>query len=179
MQVCGGAGYTTDWSIEQYLRDSRIALIYEGTNHIQALDLIGRKLPRNNGQLYMKFNEHISSFIRENKDNADLAEFINPLKEASKRLGQVTMNLGMKGMQDPEEAAAVASPYLNLFAYTVLAFIWCVQVKAGLERGDDYGRTKVKTARYYFQNVLPEGDALVKIIEAGKANMMNFNVDEL
>ncbi len=178
MQICGGAGYTTDWSIEQYLRDSRIALIYEGTNHIQALDLIGRKLPRNNGQLYMKFNEHISSFIRENKDDAAMAEFIAPLKEASKRLGQVTMNLGMKGMQDPEEAAAVASPYLNLFAYTALAYVWCVQVKAALGRGDAYGATKVKTARYYFQNVLPESDALVKIIEAGKANIMDLSVDE-
>jgi len=155
MQVCGGAGYTTDWSIELYMRDMRIALIYEGTNHIQALDLVGRKLPADNGRLFMAFNKEVSDFIRANKDDAGLAEFIEPLKAASKRLQTVSMALGMKGMKDPEEAAAVASPYLNLFALTALALMWCVQVKAGLARGDKLGLTKVKTARYFFKNVLP------------------------
>ncbi len=179
LQICGGSGYTTDWCIEQYMRDARISLIYEGTNHIQALDLVGRKLPRGQGRLYMKFNQLISDLIKENKDNEAMAEFINPLKEASKMLGAVTMNLSMKGMQDPEEAAAVASPYLNLFGYVALSYIWCLMVKECLQRGDDsYAQTRIKVARFYFQNILPNIHSLQKVIESGKANMMDLSIDE-
>ncbi len=180
MQVCGGAGYTTDWSIEQYMRDSRIALIYEGTNGIQALDLIGRKLPRGNGRLFMRFNQLITDFIKANKEDERMAEFLNPLKDASKKLGAATMGLSMKGMQDPEEAAAVASPFLNLFGYTAVAYVWCLQVRAALDRESEgaFYATKLKTARYYFQNILPQINALVPIIEAGKANLMDLDISE-
>jgi alkylation response protein AidB-like acyl-CoA dehydrogenase len=178
LQVCGGAGYTTDWSIEQYLRDLRIALIYEGTNHIQALDLVGRKLPRGNGRLFMAFNEVITGFIRENKDDERMGEFLTPLKEVSKKLGKVTMALSMKGMQDPEEAGAVASPYLNLFAYTAMSYVWCVLVKEAMGREGSFYETKIKTGRYFFNNVLPQADGLVAIIESGKDNIMAFDAEE-
>jgi alkylation response protein AidB-like acyl-CoA dehydrogenase len=179
MQVCGGAGYTTDWSIEQYLRDARIALIYEGTNHIQALDLIGRKLPRGNGRLYMRFNEQISDFLRQAKDDPAMAEFTAPLKDASKRLGALTMGLAATGAQDQEAAAAVASPYLKFFGYTALAFMWNLQARAALARGDAFGHTRLKLARYFLHHVLPEIDALEKIIAAGKLNIMAFDEAEL
>ena len=100
MQVTGGSGYTTDWCIEQYLRDCRIAMIYEGTNHVQALDLIGRKLPKD-GRLYKTFAKTVHKFVKANSDH--LAEFTGPLSKALNRLNETTMALGMKGMADPEE----------------------------------------------------------------------------
>lgn len=180
LQVTGGAGYTTDWSIEQHMRDARISLIYEGTNHIQALDLIGRKLPRGNGRLYMRFNQHITDFIRANKDDERMAEFIQPLKETSKKLQQATMNLSMKGMSDPEEGAAVASHYLNVFGFTAMAFTWALQARAAFDRLDEgpFYATKIKTARYFFKHLLPEIDSLLTIIDAGKAAIMDFGEEE-
>ena len=179
MQVTGGAGYTRDWSIEQYLRDARIAMIYEGTNHIQALDLVGRKLPMANGRLIKGFVDEIKRFLGEHKENPAMAEFCAPLKQASKVLGDVTMQLAMKGMQDQEEAAAVASNYLTLFGLTALAYVWAHQAAAALGREGRFYRAKIKTARYYMNMVLPEADALVRTIGCGKEHMMAFDVDEL
>ena len=178
LQVCGGAGYTQDWPIEQYLRDARIALIYEGTNHIQALDLVGRKLPVDNGRLIRRFGEEVTETIRACKVNPAMEEFITPLKMASKMLTEMTMGLAMKGMADPEEAGAVASNYLNVFALTAIAFAWCHQVKHALEKNDSYSKTKVKTARYFMTNILPEVHSLKAVIDAGKASMMDFEESE-
>ncbi|MBH23908.1 MAG: acyl-CoA dehydrogenase [Myxococcales bacterium] len=179
LQICGGAGYTTDWSLEQHMRDARIALIYEGTNGIQALDLVGRKLPRGGGRLLMRFSKEITRFIEANKDDEAMAEFIKPLKEGLELVSNLTMSVLMqRGMQDPEEAAAVASPYLKLFGYVSLGFIWNLMVKHAQEQGDAFGQTKVKTARYFFSNVYPEIHGLAKLVEAGKANVMALDVDE-
>jgi alkylation response protein AidB-like acyl-CoA dehydrogenase len=179
MQVCGGSGFTVEWSIEQYLRDLRIAMIYEGTNHIQALDLVGRKLPMGMGRLFKKFAGIITEHIQEHKDNDAMTEFLEPLKDASKKLTAVTMDLSAKAMQDPEVAGAIASNYLNLFAYTALAYIWSVSAAASLGREGSFYTTKVKTARYYFQNVLPEMNGLLGVIAAGKDHMMSFTPEEL
>ncbi|MEL6349188.1 MAG: acyl-CoA dehydrogenase C-terminal domain-containing protein, partial [Myxococcota bacterium] len=177
MQVTGGAGYTQDWPIEQHLRDARIALIYEGTNHIQALDLVGRKLPRDNGRLIRSFQSEVTALIRECSPIEAMAEFIAPLKAESKRLTEVTMALGMKAFQDPEEAGAVANSYLNLFAMTTLAFVWCKQVHYALTQDTLIARAKIKTARFFFQVVLPEADTYARQIAAGKASMMDFDVE--
>jgi len=178
MQILGGSGYTQDWCIEQYFRDLRIAMIYEGTNHIQALDLVGRKLPRNGGELYMAFNEHLSQFIRENKEDEAMKEFLEPLKATSKKLMNATMNLGAKAMEDREEAGAVASNYLNLFAFTIMSYMWCRMVKHSLGQEGKYFKTKIKTARYFFNNVLPEVETLVARIDIGKKYMMDLEDDE-
>ena len=178
MQVTGGAGYTRDWSIEQYMRDGRIALLYEGTNHIQALDLVGRKLPLGGGRLMQKFAGEITAFIRANKGDEAMAEFIEPLKRASKRLNEMTMALGMKGMSDPEEVGAVASTYLNVFALTAIAYIWCRQAKYALGKEGRFYETKIKTARYFFKQILPETDSLIAIINEGKQHIMAFTPDE-
>jgi len=178
MQVMGGAGYTQDWPVELYMRDARIAMIYEGTNHIQALDLIGRKLPKDGGRLVRTFAELVTNMIRENADNEAMQEFIGPLKNASKKLTEITMALGAKGMQDAEEAGAAASNYLNIFALTSLAYIWCMQVQTALTMDSSLARTKVKTARYFMHQILPEIDSLAAIIEKGKANMMAFEESE-
>lgn len=179
LQAMGGAGYTQDWPVEQYLRDVRIALIYEGTNHIQALDLVGRKLPKAGGRLLQTFMAEITGLIRANKGNEAMAEFIGPLKAESKRLQQVTMELAARGMADQEEAAAAASNYLNLFALTTLAFIWCKQVEHALTLDGPVREAKLQTARYFFQMVLPEADLYARLAGVGKAPMMDFDISHL
>ncbi len=178
MQICGGAGYTTDWSIEQYVRDLRIALIYEGTNHIQALDLVGRKLPMAGGRLFQTFAGKITEFIARNKDNAAMAEFMGPIKDASKKLNAATLQLSARGMEDAEEAGASASNYLNLFALTSLAFIWGLQLEYATKKTGKQYETKFKTARFFFQQILPEIDSYVGKLAFTKDAMMDFDVEE-
>jgi len=179
MQVCGGSGYTTDWCIEQYLRDVRIAMIYEGTNHIQALDLIGRKLPSKGGRAMMTFNKKITAFIRDHKEDERMAPFVNPVKEASKILTDLTMNTLMaKAAKDPEEGGAIASNYLNVFALTSIGYLLGMQAKVALDREGKFYSTKLKTVRFYMDNILPEIHSLAAIMKSGKANMMAFEVDE-
>jgi len=178
MQVCGGSGYTTDWSIEQYMRDVRIAMIYEGTNGIQALDLVGRKLPREGGRLMQVFQGRITQFLRQASEVEGMAEFTAPLKAASKELTAVTMDLATKGMADPEEAGAIASNYLKLFALASLSFIWNVQALHALKNPGAFSDTKLRTARYFFNQILPERHALAEIIQSGKKDMMAFDVEE-
>ena len=181
MQVMGGAGYTSDWSVEQYLRDMRIAMIYEGTNHIQALDLIGRKLPLNGGRALRTFQEKITTLIQETRDEEAMAPFIAGLKEASKLLTTLTMeSLMSKAFKDQEEGGAVASNYLNLFALTALAYVWCHQARLALARQEEgrFYRAKLKTARYFFTNILPEIHSLAALIRAGKGSMMDFEVED-
>ncbi len=179
MQAMGGAGYTQDWPVEQYLRDLRIAMIYEGTNHVQALDLVGRKLPMAGGRPLKRFAGLIGAFVADASQDPRMGEFLTPLGAAVEALQGVTMTIAMKGMQDPEYAGAVASNYLDVFALTAVGYIWCVQVRAALDRDDRFGRAKVKTARYYMNHVLPEIWGLLKTIEAGKDAMMDFDAEEL
>ncbi len=179
MQVCGGAGYTADMSIEQYMRDNRISMIYEGTNHIQALDLVGRKLPSHGGRLMQTFGAKVTAALRAAKEDPRMEEFATELKISSKLLNEITMELAGKGMQDQEEAGAAASNYLNLFGLTALAYVWTVMAQEALKRDDAFGKAKVKTARYFFQHVLPERDTLATKVRAGKAAMMDFDVEEL
>lgn len=178
MQVCGGAGFTKDWDIEQYYRDTRITMIYEGTNHIQALDLVGRKLPMKDGRLMQTFANRVTDIIRRNKERESMAEFVEPLKNASKALTALTMELGAKAMADREEAGAAASNYLNVFALAACAFSWCVQLEKCVDDESAFAKTKVKTARYFFANVLPEMTSLMEIIRVGKAHMMAFDAEE-
>ena len=178
MQVLGGSGYTRDWGIEQFLRDSRIAMIYEGTNHIQALDLVGRKLPVDNGRMYRSFGSKVGRFLKQNREDAAMQEFTEPLAKTLELLNGVTMEIAMKGMTDPEEAGAVASNYLNLFALTAIGWMWALAAKACLGKDDAFHRAKLKTARYFFSNVLPETRTLVAFIKAGKAPMMAFAAEE-
>ncbi|RLB61348.1 MAG: acyl-CoA dehydrogenase [Deltaproteobacteria bacterium] len=179
MQVCGGAGYITDWSIEQYLRDERIAPIYEGTNHVQALDLVGRKLPRHGGRALQVFGKNVAMLIQRCAAEEKMAEFTEPLGKSLEMVMGVTAELAGKGMADPEEAAAVASNYLDLFALTALAYSWTVQAEHAMKNAGPLSDTKVKLARYFFASILPEQRSLAKIIRAGKQHIMAFDVEEL
>jgi alkylation response protein AidB-like acyl-CoA dehydrogenase len=179
MQVCGGSGYTQDWSIEQYMRDCRIAMIYEGTNHIQALDLVGRKLTRQSGRLYQVFAQEAQAALESIDGHEQLGALHEPFKRATDTLHELTMTLGMQGMQDPEWAAAVASNYLKVFGYVALAWMWVELAKAASEREGEWYATRVKLAHYYFESVLPEMRGFVPLVKAGKGRLMDFDVEEL
>ncbi len=178
MQVCGGAGYTSDWDIEQYMRDERIAMLYEGTNHIQALDLVGRKLPMKNGRLMQTFSARVTQLIRDNKEVEGMEAYITPLKEASKVLTNVTMELAGKAMEDREVAGAVASNYLNVFALTAIGFAFCHEARYALDNPGPQSETKLKTVKWYMDMVLPEIHSYVEKIQQGKSNMFDFDVEE-
>jgi len=180
MQVMGGAGYTADWPVEQYLRDERIALIYEGTNHIQALDLVGRKMPMHGGRLMQTFAAEITGAIKACAANPALAEFVEPLKGESKRLNATTMAMAGEAMQDAEVAGAIASNYLNQFALVTLALVWAKQLQqaATLPEDDALRRSKFQLARYFFALILPEAAMYAAKVAAGKAPM-DIDVDLL
>jgi alkylation response protein AidB-like acyl-CoA dehydrogenase len=180
MQVLGGSGYCKEWSIEQYMRDSRISMIYEGTNHIQALDLVGRKLGMNSGRALMKFSKLVESFIEENKGNESAKDFIEILMESFSFFMKATSKYSKMLQEDLENTSAIASNYLNVFALNACAYMWCLMaVEASKDPESDISKTKLKTARYYFYNVLPQTESLYKIIDQGKSNMMEHTEEEL
>lgn len=183
MQVMGGAGYTQDWPVEQYLRDVRIAMIYEGTNHIQALDLVGRKLPRKGGRLLMNFAGEVQSLIEEASQFDELGPFVAELGKYAMRLQQTTMELGGKAQQDAEEVGAAASNYLNFFATVTLAVVWLKQLVFLCKQGEDADAktkaAKFQTARFYYDMVLPEATLFAKKAMVGKSVVMDFDIDNL
>ena len=180
MQVMGGAGFTTDWPVEQYLRDVRIAMIYEGTNHIQALDLVGRKLPLGGGRLLQQFAAEVTATIEQASAVPGLAAYAQALGKEAGRLTNTTMELMGKAMADAEEVGAAASNYLNQFAINTLGYVWLKQL-LHLEGQPDsaHKRSKHQTARWFFEGVLPEAALYAKRVSVGKAPLMDADVDLL
>ena len=178
VQIYGGHGYIVESGVEQYVRDARIAQIYEGTNGIQALDLVGRKMPQNFGRLLRRFFHPAQEFIEENQGNEFLQEFIFPLAKAFMKLQQSTAIIAQKGLVNPDEAAAASSDYLRQFALVAFGFVWCKMVVVAhkkLEDGEgdkDFYDAKIKTARFFMERILPESDARFKMILAGAESMM-------
>jgi alkylation response protein AidB-like acyl-CoA dehydrogenase len=181
MQVMGGAGYTADWPVEQYLRDERIAMTYEGTNHIQALDLVGRKLPMAGGALVRTFAGEITTLLRDCAGYEALTPFVSALKTESKRLNETTMTMGAAAMTDHELIGAVASNYLNQFALVTLGYVWLRQLRALVERAEDdtMRRAKFQTGRFFFELVLPEAAMYAHKVAVGKGPMTEIDVDLL
>ncbi len=176
MQVYGGHGYIWETGMEQLVRDARIAQIYEGANGIQALDLVGRKLGQNMGRLLRRFFHPVQAYIEEGMAKPELAEFVAPLAKNLGRLQQATLWIAQQGLKDPEEAGAAASDYLNLFAYTALAYLWCRMAEVSLAKLDDdptgFHEAKLATARFFFQRLLPRSSGHFSAIMAGKAPIM-------
>jgi butyryl-CoA dehydrogenase len=177
-QVLGGHGYIREWGLEQHVRDARIAQIYEGTNGIQALDLVGRKLGTGMGRLLRRFFHPVSAYLTEAARRPDLAELALPALKALGRLQQVTALVAQKGMGDPLEAGAAATDYLRLFGYTALAYLWTRMAEAALDRlgGDDdaFYRAKLATARFYMARILPMAGAHALAIQAGAKSIMEM-----
>jgi alkylation response protein AidB-like acyl-CoA dehydrogenase len=178
MQVCGGSGYTTDWSIEQYYRDLRIARIYEGTNHIQALDLVGRKLPRGGGRLLMRFGALAQATIAEAAKNPALAGYAKDLGATMQELQEVTMGLMAKAGSEPETVGAIANNYLNLMAIGTLGYIWLRQLLVVGEREGAFFDLKRKSGHYFFKMVLPERHTYAALVKEGNDSIAKFAPDD-
>ncbi|MEO1472826.1 MAG: acyl-CoA dehydrogenase C-terminal domain-containing protein [Pseudomonadota bacterium] len=181
LQLHGGSGFTKEWGMEQFVRDVRIALIYEGTNGIQALDLVGRKLASNGGRAIFTFFAELDDFIGENEGNEELAPFIEGLKSAKAQLQDGTTWLMQNGMSNFDNAGAASSDYLQLFGLTALAYMWAMTAKVSLEKkgeGDPFYDTKLKTGRYYMDRVLPEAAAHLAKVKTGADAMMALDAEE-
>ena len=178
--MLGGSGFTEDWGIEQLVRDSRITRIYEGTNGIQALDLVGRKLALGGGRAVRAFFALVEGWLKNNADAPHTAA----VTQALQQLQQATLWLASEGSKDPEQAAAAATPYLRLFGLTCLAWLWSQQAQLAqrqLDAGSSethFYAAKIKSADFFMARILPEADALLSEIKAGKATLMAFTDEE-
>jgi len=182
-QVYGGHGYIEEWGMSQYVRDARIAMIYEGANGIQALDLVGRKLGMNGGRAVMALFNEIGTFCEENRDNEKLSFFTKHLKKGLNDLQASTMWFMQNAMAKPDNAGAGSTDYMHLFGIVVLGYMWAKMAKAAEEAlatgtGDaDFYKNKLITGRFYMEKVMPE-TAVRKIrIEAGADSVMELAAD--
>jgi len=179
VQIFGGHGYIREWGMEQNLRDARIATIYEGTTGIQAIDLLGRKVLGSGGKLLINFIEEINQYIATQKDHAALQEFIGPLTKLTQEWGALTAAIGGKAMQNADEAGAASVDYLFYSGYVVLAFFWARMAEVAQGKLTDSNTTdkefysaKLKTARFYYQRILPRTAGHKLAMEAGADSLM-------
>ena len=178
LQVYGGHGYIQDYPMEQYVRDARISQIYEGTNGIQALDLVGRKLPSHMGRYARHFFHPLDQFIQTHRQDDNLKEFMEPLEKSFIRLQQATSTLAQKSLKNPEEAGAGATDYLKMFGLVACAYLWAKTVVIALPKikGDekDFYESKVSTARFFMLKLLPQTSSLLSAIVAGSKPLMDI-----
>ncbi len=180
MQVFGGHGYIREHGMEQYVRDARIAQIYEGTNGIQAMDLVGRKMPAHMGRYLRRFFHPVRDYLESKEHDFSMHAYLMPLAKAFGRLQKATAFLAQKGMSNPDEAGAAAAEYLRLFALVALGYLWMRMADIGKQKRDEdslFYQAKVDTARFYFERILPQSGALFANIMAGSKGMMKFNDD--
>lgn len=179
IQVFGGHGYVSEHGMEQLVRDVRIAQLYEGTNGIQALDLVGRKLSMHKGRYLRRYLQIVQEFIAGEASNESMQEFILPLKIAFEHLQQATAWLGKEASQNPDQAGGASVDYLRLFGLASLGFMWARSAKIALNKTSgaeaDFYQAKIKTARFYTQKLLPQTKSLLTTIEAGCTSLMDFD----
>lgn len=175
LQVFGGHGFIKEWGMEQFVRDSRINMIYEGTNTIQSLDLLGRKVLSDMGSKLKKFGKLVEKFIDENGRKKEMAEFIDPLADIAEKVRKLTTEIGMKAMMNNEEVGAAAVPYLRVIGHLVYAFMFAKMAKVALAKkdsGDRFYEAKLATARFYFAKLLPETAYQIRSARAGSSSLM-------
>ncbi|MEM6305825.1 MAG: acyl-CoA dehydrogenase, partial [Pseudomonadota bacterium] len=179
-QVYGGHGYIEEWGMSQFTRDARIAMIYEGANGVQALDLVGRKLAQDGGKHVMAFFDLVKNFIKENAgQDADFdREFLDPLKAASKDLQGAGMYFMQNGMKNPNHALAGSNDFMHMFGHVCLGLMWAKMAKAAkvaLDGGTTdtaFYETKLHTGRFYMARMLPATALHLKRIESGADTVM-------
>jgi len=179
-QVYGGHGYIEEWGMSQFARDARIAMIYEGANGIQALDLVGRKLAQDGGKHVMAFFAIVMSFINESKELGDDFEtaFLNPLKAASKDLQAAATYFAQNGVKNPNNALAGSYDFMHMFGHVCLGLMWAKMAKAShiaLRDGTDdaaFHETKIATGRYYMARQLPTTALHLSRIQSGADPVM-------
>ncbi|HHW35440.1 MAG TPA: acyl-CoA dehydrogenase [Paracoccus solventivorans] len=184
-QVFGGHGYIEETGMSQFVRDARIPMIYEGANGIQALDLVGRKLAQDGGKHVMAFFEMVKGFIRENEGNEALnADFLEPLKAASKDLQAAAMFFMERGMKNPNDALAGSYDFMHLFGHVALGLMWgrmAMAAQAALDAGTDdpgFYETKLATGRYYMARQLPITATHLARIRSGAAPVMALSAEQ-
>ena len=182
MQVHGGSGFTEHFPASQYLRDVRISLIYEGTNGVQALDLVGRKLAAKGGRAVMSFFAEIDGFVAENASDESLAPFVAGLKDAKDKLQDATMWLMQNGLANPDNAGAASTDYLHLFGLTALAYMWAKLAKAANARiaagdTDPFYANKLIVGRYFLERILPDAASHVVKLKTGAELLMALPAD--
>lgn len=183
-QVYGGHGYISEWGMEQFVRDARIAMIYEGTNGIQALDLVGRKLGANGGRAVQAFFKEVGSFISANKENEAMQPYTKPLSKGLTDLQSASIWLMQNAMQKPDNAGAASTDYMHLFGLVAMGYMWGLMAKAAQESnsaGDtadqEFMKRKLITGQYFMERVLPETAAHLARISSGCDTMMALEAD--
>ncbi len=182
-QVYGGHGYIEEWGMSQFARDARIAMIYEGANGVQALDLVGRKLAQDGGKHVMAFFEMVKSFVKENEGDERLAGFLQPLKKASKDLQSAGMYFMQNGIKNPNNALSGSYDFMHMMGHVCLGLMWARIAKAayaGLDAGTgdrDFYEAKIATGRYYMARHLPATTMHLARIETGADPVMALAAD--
>ena len=178
-QVFGGHGYIDESGMDQFVRDARINMIYEGTNGIQALDLLGRKVLGDAGARYRRFAGLVAAFLQEHEAREDLREFTGPLAKLLADTTAVTAELARRAQADPNEVGAASVPYLRIIGHLVFAWLWARMATLAVARpGDAFHRAKLVTARFYFARLLPETAARLAEIRSGAGVLMALPDDE-
>jgi len=183
VQVYGGHGFIREWGMEQIVRDTRIACLYEGTTEIQSLDLLGRKVLQTQGNMLRNFTKIVHKFCQANEGDAAMAEFIVPLVARNKQWGDVTTRIGLKAMQSPEEVGAAAVDYMYFSGYVTLAYLWAWMAKVAQDKiaagttEEAFYKAKIQTAQFYFSKILPRAKAHIEIIDGGLQVLEQMDVD--
>ena len=182
-QVFGGHGYIKEWGMEQFVRDARINMIYEGTNTIQSLDLLGRKVLGNQGASLKKFGAQVEAFVRAQMADPAMAEFVTPLADLGQKLTGLTGEIGMKAMRNADEVGAAAVDYLRVVGHLVMGFMWARMARLALDqiaqaeeearRPEPFYQAKLQTARFYFARLMPETSTLMRRIRSGVEVLMD------
>ncbi len=180
-QVFGGHGYIKEWGMEQFVRDARINMIYEGTNTVQSLDLLGRKILGNNGATLKKFGKLVGKLVEEEGVNEKMAEFINPLAVLGDQMTKFTTEVGFKGFQNPDEVGAAAVDYLRVAGHLVFGYFFARMASVALKEiaagnTDPFYQAKLQTARFYFAKLFPETASLMRTARAGSKVLMDTDL---
>jgi hypothetical protein len=178
-QMFGGHGYIAEWGMEQFVRDARIAMIYEGANGIQALDLVGRKLPRDGGRAAMAFFAEVGAFAKTHGGDEAMTPYVGPLSGSLGHLQQATMWLMQNAMAKPDNAGAGATDYMQLFGLVGFAYMWAKMAKVAQDKiaasgATPYLTTKLVTGRFFMERMLPETAVHLARIQTGAATMMEL-----
>jgi hypothetical protein len=181
MQVFGGHGFIKEWGMEQYVRDNRINMIYEGTNTVQSLDLLGRKILGNNGATLKKLGKLIGKLVEEEGVNEKMAEFINPVAYLGDQMTKFTTEIGFKGLQNPDEVGAAAVDYLRVAGHLVFGYLFARMAQVALREiaagnTDPFYGAKLQTARFYFAKLFPETATLMRTARAGSKVLMDTDL---
>ena len=182
-QIYGGHGYIEEWGMSQFARDARIAMIYEGANGIQALDLVGRKLPQNQGKNMMAFFTILKTYLTENQNKSDEFDkiFLEPMKSATDDLEGAVLYFMDKGIKNPNEALAGSYDFMHLFGYVCLGLMWCKIAQASHEAidlssdHDDFHQSKISTGQYFMERQLPFTRLHLARIRAGSTTVMKLS----